>query len=407
MMNNSHESITIKSDVIFIIPGGNYQLQLIEKTKKRGFLVACADKNPDCPGAKVADFFFAVGIDQRKTLLDLVTSIKPKAIITDQTDAAVDVVAWLSSKLGLSSIGLLCSELFTQKHIMREFSAYHDFVTPDFKFCISINDALLAAEYIGYPVIIKPVNNQSSKGVHRVDNINELKYVFYDSLQFSNKHGVLIEKFLDGIEFTVEGIMTKEGHKTLAISEKKHFKDAPMVACSLEYSPSHDLFDYDLLRNINDRWVNASNLPFGMTHAEYKFTNGTYQLIEIAARGGGNRISSDIVPWVSGIDYQGLLIDSSLGKLPNLQYVNAPNRYALLEFFGYTFGKVVSIKGVDEAKSIKGVQDVVMNVSVGDVLTPPSNDTSRAGYFIIHSENKTELLNLRRIILNKVYLGVL
>ena len=50
-----------------------------------------------------------------------------------------------------------------------------------------------------------------------------------------------------------------------------------------------------------------------ITHSEYKFEDGDYYLIEMAARGGGSRIASDIVPFMSGVDNYQLLINAALG----------------------------------------------------------------------------------------------
>ena len=80
------------------------------------------------------------------------------------------------------------------------------------------------------------------------------------------------------------------------------------------FSYDNDKFDYDLLRKVNDEYVNKTGLPFGLTHAEYKYEDGKYYLIEIGARGGGNLIGSHIVPLISGVDNYTYLIEKTLGK---------------------------------------------------------------------------------------------
>lgn len=42
-------------------------------------------------------------------------------------------------------------------------------------------------------------------------------------------------------------------------------------------------------------------------------------MIEMAARGGGSRIASDIVPFMSGVDNYQLLINAALGKTPSVE----------------------------------------------------------------------------------------
>ena len=47
---------------------------------------------------------------------------------------------------------------------------------------------------------------------------------------------VLIEEYITGTEFTIDGIKTSEGHQCLAISEKKHYDHNENVACQLYFS---------------------------------------------------------------------------------------------------------------------------------------------------------------------------
>ena len=54
------------------------------------------------------------------------------------------------------------------------------------------------------------------------------------------------------------------------------------------------LYDYDRLREVNNRFVELSGLPFGFTHAEYRYENGEFYLLEIGARGGGGLLSADV-----------------------------------------------------------------------------------------------------------------
>ena len=85
---------------------------------------------------------------------------------------------------------------------------------------------------------------------------------------------MLLEEYIEGTEFTVDGIKTEKGHISLAISEKRHYAYNENIACSLYFSYKNDRFDYEKLRSINDRFVELSGLPFSLTHAEYKYRKG-------------------------------------------------------------------------------------------------------------------------------------
>jgi biotin carboxylase len=141
--------------------------------------------------------------------------------------------------------------------------------------------------------ILKPLDSNCSKGVFIIEKENDIDHYWEESICFSKcDNALLIEQYIEGVEFTVDGIVTPAGHKSLAISEKRHYDYNPSIAYELFFSNHNDNYDYEELRKINNYFVNCSTLPVGFfTHAEYKYMNGKFYLIEIGARGGGNYIS--------------------------------------------------------------------------------------------------------------------
>ena len=108
-------------------------------------------------------------------------------------------------------------------------------------------------------------------------------------------------------------------HHTLAISQKEHYSYNRNIASKLFFTNYNETFDYDLLRKTNDELISGTGIKYAITHSEYKFEDGDYYLIEMAARGGGSRIASDIVPFMSGVDNYQLLINAALGHTPSVE----------------------------------------------------------------------------------------
>ena len=203
--------------------------------------------------------------------------------------------------------------MFTNKYLMR--SKLKPFFGSQLKFELvgSIDEALRAANFITYPCIIKPIDNQSSRGVFKVNSGIEMKKYFNDSLRCSQSKQIIVEQFVPGFEVTVEGIkLDSMNHRSIAVSLKDHFSHNSMIASSLLFQQEFEGFDVRELKKFNDQIIDYLRLPFGLTHAEYKIWNGKFYLVEIAARGGGSLISSHIAPLMSGIDSYSLFIDTVL-----------------------------------------------------------------------------------------------
>lgn len=97
---------------------------------------------------------------------------------------------------------------------------------------------------------------------------------------------MLAERYIVGKEFTIDGMAYNGVHHSLAVSEKAHFPYNKNIASELRFSYSNENYDYEELRKNHDQLINRTGLSFGLTHAEYKYEDGKYFLIEMAARGG-------------------------------------------------------------------------------------------------------------------------
>lgn len=379
---------------VMIIAGGEWQVPLIKKAKSMGHYIINTNLYPDSPGFEHADIEIIADVLDKEKNLQIALKYRPDAVITDQSDIAVPTVAYICERLGLPGIGTKKAELFTDKFLMREFCRNNGFPCPRYRKCSSVDEVKDFIGETGTPIILKPTANQSSRGVNKVETLQNLESLYADTLANSRDGLVLAEEYMGGTELTVEGFKTSERHYSLAVSAKEHLKENPSVACRLFYSKSHPDIDYERLKIQNDQMVENMGLPFGITHAEYKYWNNRFYLVEIAARGGGTKISSHIVPLLSGINTNELLIKMALGEDINSLQVPDGENYAVLDFFVLNEGKVRAINGVDQITGLNNVVDFGLNFKVGDYLNSPKDDRSRPGYFIACEKSKPALEEL-------------
>ena len=222
-------------------------------------------------------------------------------------------------------------------------------------------------------------------------------------MSFSNTtESVLLEEYIEGTEFTVDGIMTSCGYFTTAISKKKHFDYNPSIAKELLFSYRDEEYDYEKLAKVNKDIVMGMGLPFGLTHAEYKYENGEFYLIEIAARGGGTKISSNIVPIMSGVNTNKILVEELLGNHQEIELREKDTRCAVLGFFDFEPGMVECIEGIEEAKRLDGVDDLYLDVYPGQRIGKATDDRSRVGHYILWANSMEELRELEQRVLDIV-----
>lgn len=398
----------VKEKKFLVIPGAIWQVPLMKRIKSMGGEVVCVNPYDDSPGFAVADSYIQSDIFDVEKYLPIAKKMQFDAVISDECDIVMPTLAHVAEELNVPSQTTKIAPLFSNKYLMREFLKANNLPYPEFFICRTLEEALLFFRNLRKTMIIKPLDSSSSHGVFTIHNEQDLADKFLEALRFSHSdHAVICERYIVGTEFTVDGIKTEHGHVCLAVSEKKHYSYNENVAYELFFSHENPKYDYNRLREINDQYVNLSGLPFGLTHAEYKYENGEFYLIEIGARGGGNLISAEIVPCMSGYDNYEALVKMALGeaveKIPSVDPA-LKNRCAVLEFFDAPGegGVVTKIEGEDFLKNNKNILSYKLNFQVGDKILPAICDTARIGFYIAYADSREELVDLMNEINEKV-----
>lgn len=384
---------------ILILGANVNQIPLIQRAKRFGLYTVVCDFRMNVPGVEFADKFYHTDCLDVNRMVEIGREEKVHGIITNSEPLFL-AMSKIATKLGLRSLTEETTNLFKNKYLMREFCRKNGMLSPRYRLCLNINEALDFYTTIQKKCIIKPLDNSASRGVFSINSRDDLLKYFEESIGNSTleNKGVIIEEYISGTEFTIDGIKTNSGHKSLVVSKKKHYDYNENVAYQLYFSDTDKQFNYNELRETNDFLVNQTNMPFGLTHAEYKYYNGQFYLIEIQARGGGNFIATDIVPYMSGIDTYDLNILWAIGEDVDIQidYNCLPNHYAVLHFFDTPKeeGRVAKIEGEDLL--VNETMKYELLFKTGDTIQRATNDSARVGYYIACSESEEYLLQLMK-----------
>lgn len=385
---------------ILVMPGTRWQLELVRKIHEMGHAVAVVDPHSDAPCVTEAEAYLQSDIFDRTAVLDFCRRKKIGGVLSDECDIVMGEIAAIGKEFNLPALSPDAAMLYTDKFKMRERCTKIGIAYPEYRLCSTVEEAVAFLQYLQRPIILKPLDSNSSHGVFTARTEEEVRARFEETVSFSrHEKKVLVERYVVGTEFTIDGIKTPRGHFTLAISEKKHFRHNDNIANELFFTHYNDRFDYDLLKATNDRFVMDSGLDFGFTHAEYKYEDGDFYQIEIAARGGGNMISSVITQFMSGHDTYRYLVDCSCGKVGDDDFTvphECHDRAAVLKFFAtpHGGGKVTKINGLDILAAEPDIVQYKMNFKPGDSIEDAVSDSARIGFYIACSSNKDKLLSV-------------
>ena len=80
--------------------------------------------------------------------------------------------------------------------------------SPKYECCESLEEVKeVVKNRISLPVVFKPLALAGAKGVIRVDDFNEIEKAYEFCTSCSNEKKVLVNEFLDGTEYSTEGLM--------------------------------------------------------------------------------------------------------------------------------------------------------------------------------------------------------
>lgn len=383
----------MKKKTIMFIGAGEYQLPGIKKAKEMGLRVVATDYDKNASGLKVADVPVVLDVKDIEGSIKIAKENKIDGVLTIASDIAVPTVAAVADELGLPGISPEVARIATNKALMREKFVEYCVPSPKFREVRTLAEAKEAAEEIGFPVVVKPVDNAGSRGVSKINKIEDIEKAYRSAKEFSREGSLLIEEFMDGEEVAVDAFIYKKRMHAMAVSDKIR-TPPPYLLDTIVIFPSN--YSDDIINEVCKIAMNASAYAVGIDnspiHVEIMMTSEGPKMVELAARGAGFKVYTDILPMVNGVDTLDATIKMSLDMEPDFSVKK--KGAAVLKFFPNKTGKLKAIRGLDEAKKLKGVVDLEIYIKLGDNIKPLTCGSDRIGHVITFAYTRKDALTL-------------
>ncbi len=379
---------------LMILGAAKTQVPIIKLAKKRGFETIVVSCSGEYPGLKFADKTYEVDIRDKEKVLEVAKIERVDGIVTDQLDFPVPVIAYVTEKLGLPSIGYDCALKFTNKYLMRNKCTELGINNPEYYRVSTLDEAREKCLDIGFPVIIKPTDSAGSRGISVIRNIPELEDKFEHAITFSEESCVIMEKYIQGEEYVVGGFASNYKFTNLAIGKRQLF-DIPglfIPSKTLFTSVAENTIEEQMLK-INKALIEGFGLKFGVTHCEYivEEKTGDIYLVECAARGGAVCTSSHLLSLATGIDVNCLLLDIAVGNKEEIEIRNIKSNVSGYLMFALPKGIVREIRGIKKIKSVPGVKKVYIDpIHIGTETQVMTDKGHRLGPILIKGKSKEE-----------------
>lgn len=378
-----------------MIGAGIFQSYGIKVAKKMNLKVCVIDKDEHAPGIPFADDFIRASTRHIEEALPAAEEFhkryKLDGVFTCGTDVS-HTVACIAKALNLRGIPPETALLATDKGKMREALKKKGVPVPSFHVVNSLSEAKEAAADIGFPLVIKPVDNMGARGVKKIVSLADLVNTFPLALNFSSKGLVILETYISGPEISIDTLVEKPGHVHLITIADRIIAMPPYFVEKGHTIPSihpkeklHSAFD------MAKRGVEALGITLGAAKYDMKLSPKGPVIGEMAARLSGGFHSGVTEPLATGMNSIKAAIDLCLGNPLDLKDISPRFHYAAAERSLYPKpGRVISISGVDKARSLKNIELVHLNVKEGGTLNPLTSNIGKAGHVVGWGKTRSE-----------------
>jgi len=249
-----------------------------------------------------------------------------------------------------------------------------------------------------YPCVLKPVALSGSRGVMRADDdasfaaaldrLRALMTLPELRAERNDAHTrALVEGFIPGREFAVEGLLHHGTFHVLAIFDKPDPLDGPFFEETLYVTPSSAgaAAQSAIVGGVR-RAADAIGLRHGPVHAEVRVNPSTRSgqapavcVLEVAARPIGGLCARALRFGRAAMSLEELLLRHALGESPDawrreesasgVMMIPIPRR-----------GVLRRVEGMDEARAVAGVEDVRITAKIDQRLVPLPEGASYLGF---------------------------
>lgn len=300
-----------------VIAGGLPQIELIKQLKGRGIVALLADGSPAAVARPYADKFFHVDVFDMEAIKNIAVEEKVDFLITVCADQVLLVVAKVSEDLGLPCYidYETCQNVSDKIRMKRIFKATG---VPTTDYVETDHLDLEVISKLKYPLVVKPVDAYSSKGVRKAENLEELKQYYVEAHQIGRSGRVIVEEFFAGEEISVDAFVENGKAKILNVTNSEKVKDKDRFVIFRGRYPVNA--SGEVMKQIEEICQKIAD-GFGLVNApllvQLLHNGDKVSVLEFCARTGGN-MKYLLIKYASGVDVIGATLDITLGQQPDL-----------------------------------------------------------------------------------------
>jgi biotin carboxylase len=310
-------------------------------------------------------------------------------------DSGVELAALLAERLGLPGNPAHAVRRVRDKLAFRRLLKEREFLCPAFHHLPSGEDPRKLVPELKFPVVVKARRLSGSRGVIRADDaealvraVNWVRAIQSRADRDAQELGLLIEDFIPGREYALEGTLERGELTTLALFGKPDPLDGPYFEETIYVTPSR--LPDEIQNRIHQEVARAcrfAELTAGPVHAEMRVNDRGIWILEVAARSIGG-LCGRVLTHSLGMSLEELILRQVVaeplpiageGGAAGVMMIPIPRR-----------GIYHGLEGLADAQSVPGVTGVTITAEPGQIIAPPPDGASYLGFIFARAASPAD-----------------
>lgn len=387
---------------IMVLGAGFPQVQLLNAAKELGYQTVVCSIKGDYPGFSFADEIAYADISNSEEVLESAEKYKVDGVATCCLDTGVQALGYVCDKLGLTGLSEEAAACCADKWMMKKAFIEAGVNTAR---CFQIQSTKELEEVksqLEFPVIVKAVDLQGSKGIYICQTETELFEGYQRAMKLTRKEFCIVEEYIEGNELGAQAFVY-QGKIVFILPHG----DETYMSCTAvpigHYVPidaKQEIIDSVTLEA--EKAIRAIGLDNCAVNIDLIEKNGKIYVIELTGRAGATCLP-ELVSIYYGVNYYKMIASMAVGENPLTIFeqredkkVANSSRMLLSE----KAGKVKKIIVPNENDN--DVYECSLIIKEGDYVNKFQNAKDRIGQIIVKGDNLLDCTEKMRKVMDSI-----
>lgn len=380
---------------LVVVPNDSYRAaDFVAAAEALGVELAIAseERPPLRPDDRFVEIDCAAPEASAQAIADLAMRTPIDAVVAAD-DTGVEIAARAASLLGLRANEPSAAAATLDKAEMRRRLASGEVPQPSYRLVTPDDDITGVVSSFGGPVVVKPTMLSAGRGVLRVDRPQEAPGVADRIRTIVVSHAadpsrpLLVERYVDGPEVSVEAMLWNGEVEVLAIFDKPLPMPGPAFEETIFVTPSRlDPTTLVEVERVVTAAVRALGLGEGPIHAELRLEDNRPVVIELAGRTIGGLCGRALRFGLLGAPLETLVLRHALGmRKESLRREHSASGVLMIPI--PRSGVLRAVDGVETVRDFDHVTSVEVTAPIGTVVAPPPEGDRYLGFVFARADD--------------------